>query len=142
VVEVVHAPAPIIRSVGINRAVGPVHADTSKQLAHLGLPHSLLPADMSHGLHCALVDAMSALPVPPPLPSGKGSVLAVIGERNAALAIARDVAESIEIDPEDVVVCGPRRRGRSAHTWLELSSAADAAEHRRSWRWRMHPTVV
>src|SRR5205085_11764695 len=76
------------------------------------------------------------------LPAGKGTVLAVVGERSEALTIARDLSVDMDLDPDDVVVCAPRRRGKSAHTWLELTTVEDAIEHRRSWRWRMHPTVV
>jgi len=138
-------PAPQIpRSVGRIRSYATDASDTSQQLVRLGLPPSLLPADLSHGLHCALVDAMARLPQPPALPTGKGSVLAVVGERAAALGIARDLSDGLDLDPQDVVICGPRRRGRGAksQTWLELACPEDAGEHRRSWRWRMHPTLV
>jgi hypothetical protein len=133
-----------LAAVATFRRALPVSSPEAAKLTQLGLPASLLPADLSHGLHCALVDAMAGLPQPPPLPTGKGTVLAVVGERTTALTVARDLADAVDLDPEDVVVCGPRRRGRPdrTQTWLELSSPADAGEHRRSWRWRMYPTVV
>src|SRR5207244_6640171 len=91
----------------------------------------------------ALVDAIARLPQATAAPTGQGTVLAVIGDRNEALAVARDLSEDMDLDPEDVVVCRPRRSGRrTAQVWLELTRANDAEEHRRSWRWRAHPTVV
>ena len=112
------------------------------QLQRLGLPGDLLPYDENaRGLHCALVDALGLLPAAPPLPAGRGTVLAVVGERTTATALARALATEMRLDTEEIVLCSQRRRGRTS-SWLELSSIADADEHRRSWRWRPQPTVV
>jgi hypothetical protein len=147
---VVHEPlvhvsavsAPASSQTMATRLRRPAGLPEAVRLSQLGLPGSLLPSDVSHGLHCALVEALRRLPQPPVLPTGKGTVLAVVGDRNDAVSIARDLSLDMQLDPEDVVVCASRRRGRAAHSWLELTTAEDAEEHRRSWRWRMHPTIV
>jgi hypothetical protein len=97
--------------------------------------------DASHGLHCALLDALADLPMAPALPVGRGTVLAVVGEKAAALDIARELAVDLRLHPDDVVICSPRR-SRDASDALELTSVQDADEHRRSWRRRFQPTIV
>jgi len=133
------APRPLVVPRPAALATVSPHAP---QLEKLGLPGALMPMDASHGLHCALVDALSDLPTAPPLPAGRGTVLAVVGERAAALEIARELAVDLRLHPDDVVMCAPRRRTRAGDSTFELTTPEDADEHRRSWRRRFDPTIV
>ena len=135
------APRPLV--VPRPAALSPVPAH-APQLEKLGLPGQLMPMDASHGLHCALIDALADLPMAPALPAGRGTVLAVVGERSAALEIARELAVDLRVHPDEVVMCTPTRRGRSTNDaeTFELNTPEDADEHRRSWRRRFEPTIV
>lgn len=110
-------------------------AAPARVLLELGLPETMLPADMSPGMAVAALLRSLDLPAVPPLPGQAGAVTVVVGERRAAARLAADVAAELHLSKSDVWIAepGPERPGR-------LVSAADAAAERRSWAGA--PTVV
>jgi hypothetical protein len=116
----------------------------SQALAALGLPARAFPAVLPDAtvaeLEEELCRALSrALPQPPPMPSTRGSVIAVVGTKTQALATARTLASQIGISQKQVEVATQRRLSRQVNL---ISSPEEAAEQRRGWRWRGQPAVV
>jgi hypothetical protein len=76
------------------------------RLLELGVPERLLgddfPAEVARrGTYAALTRALAAgLPTPPPLPSGPGEVLLVVGPGVETLAAARSLAATLRLDAE------------------------------------------
>jgi hypothetical protein len=124
---------------------------TSGALVRLGLPKEVVqrvPAGTDAST--ALLRMASQLPQPAPLPEGRGAVVAVVGDRADALALARSLSQEIGIDEDQVIVAAPEEAGRGA-SWVgshkvplyrQLTGAELAGEQRRSWRRRARPTVV
>ena len=123
----------------------------SRALARIGLPEDLRRAALTRPAPVAgtdptrwLVGLLENLPQAAPLPKGKGSVIVVVGARDAALDFARTVADELGLDDEALLLASPNSAGRTrpipAHR--RLKDADGAAEARRSWRRRARPTVV
>ena len=111
------------------------------QLKQLGLPVSFLPASEG-SLRGALIERLRSLPTAPPPPSTKGTVMVVAGPVPAATAAARTIAPTLGVDPDSIVVITPNRQGAGGGATLELTTPSEIDDHRRSWRWRAHPTLV
>jgi hypothetical protein len=106
------------------------------RLLELGLPAELAPATPVTGdLRTELWERLSQLPPPPPLPRTRGAVIAIIGVDDAPNALARRLAEELDIEPEHVLLSTPETLG-------DLSSTEGAEAFRRSCRRRAEPTVV
>jgi len=106
-------------------------------LARLGVPveRLALPLRTDEPATVALVRLLEQLPAPPPMPQGQGAVLAVVGLRTEARALAAVLAGRTGGGADDVVVVG---RGRG----VELRTVEEAEERRRAWRRRKRPTLV
>jgi hypothetical protein len=127
-------PAPVILP------TGPGH---SGALVKLGLPATLVPSVPSPAaLEAALRSSLNRLPAAPPLPRGTGSVVAVVGERGAAMKLARELATEAGLDPDAVTVATRKRLPARTPSHLTITDTEDAAEKRRSWRRRDRPSVV
>ncbi|GIU85825.1 MAG: hypothetical protein KatS3mg009_0340 [Acidimicrobiia bacterium] len=112
-------------------------------LVRLGVPARLVPRGVGmRELQGALVETMSRLPAPPPLPDAPGVVVAVVGAGAEPVLLARELAAEIGTDPDCVVLAVPQQLGGGVPAWLQVCDAATAEERRRSWRRRAHPTVV
>lgn len=112
-------------------------------LVRLGVPARLVPRGVAlRELQGALVETMSRLPAPPPLPDAPGVVVAVVGAGAEPVLLARELAEELGIDPDCVVLAVQQPLGGGIPAWLQVSDAATAEERRRSWRRRSHPTIV
>jgi hypothetical protein len=112
-------------------------------LVRLGVPARLVPRGVAlRELQGALVETMSRLPAPPPLPDAPGVVVAVVGAGAEPVLLARELAEELGIDPDCVVLAVPQPLTGGIPTWLQVCDAATAEERRRSWRRRAHPTIV
>ena len=145
------APAPVIATpvpapmtappappVGFSAPAGHVG-----QLVKMGLPASYVPAAPSTAaFEAALRSSLSRLPVAPALPKTTGSVLAVVGERAAALELARELSAEAGLDPDAVTIASRRRLPARTPENLVITSTDDALEKRRSWRRRSRPSVV
>jgi hypothetical protein len=101
----------------------------SKELLALGLPASMLPADMSPGMAVARLLQSLQLPAAPPLPFQPGGLTVVVGERRSAMRLATDVAKELLLDKRDVWIAEQGPEGRPDR----LSTPADAAVERRMW---------
>lgn len=110
-------------------------------LEQVGIPDALAPVPRSdrEALVVELLRVMEQVPRTDPLPTGPGSVIAVVGPRQDALGVARRLADDLGTDPDAVVVAAPRSRSRSA---TRIDGPDQASEQRRSWRRRRGPTVV
>ena len=138
-------PAPVISPAARH------HGVSSGALVRLGLPKEIVqrvPVGTDAG--AALFRMAAQLPQPPPLPECRGAVVAVVGDRADALALARSLSLEIGVDEDQVVVAAPEEAGRGT-SWVgshkvplyrQITGAELAAEQRRSWRRRARPTVV
>lgn len=134
------APVPAAPAARINVPTGPGYAGA---LVSMGLPATYVPAVPSPAaLEAALRSSLSRLPAAPPLPKGNGSVVAIVGERHAAMKIARDLAAEAGLDPDMVTLATRKRLPARTPVHLTITDTEDAAEKRRSWRRRERPSVV
>jgi hypothetical protein len=116
-----------------------------RALQALGLPAELcakvLPITSLEALEVTLTLVLrAALPALPVLPRSRGSVVAVLGPPDAVLTTARSLARELSLPNEEVPLAS-RRKVWSQKLTL-IGSPNDAAEQRRSWRWRTGPTVI
>ncbi len=122
-------------------------------LARLGLPSHLLPTLGHHSgdttepvrreeLASAILKAMATLPPPPKPPSMAGSILAVVGDAEAAVRLAGEIANEIGLDPNEVPVASPVPLRRRVPARRVIRGADGAAERAPGWKRRPHPTVV
>lgn len=109
-------------------------------LVRLGLPPAIVPAagDPVTGL----IDALRNLPAAGPVPRAAGEVMAVVGERSSALALARSIAAELGLDDNDVVLAAEGDDGEDLPLGCLLPSVPAVAEERCSARWRHRPSVV
>ena len=120
---------------------GGLPAPVGMRLRRLGLPAAILGAVVDTGdLRLDLTRALDTLPQAPPRPTAKGTVMAVVGAMAGGRSVAHEVAASLGLDDERVIVLTARPRSKTAA--LELSDAEEIREHRRSWRWRDEPVLV
>lgn len=117
--------------------------DDINDLRMLGVPEQYLPKQTALGdIYNRLVSAFRELPKPSALPTGQGSVIAVAGWRKAAIATAHDLAIRLGLDPADIVIASAHGNDLASARERTITSAQQATEQRRSWRWRDHPTIV
>jgi hypothetical protein len=121
----------------------PVIERPENLLANLGVPARLVPRGVGwRELNAALVDSLARLPAPPLLPDAPGVVVAVVGSGDQPMALARDLADDLGIDPDRVVLATPEPVASDVPAWLQVCDPETAEERRRSWRRRPYPTVV
>lgn len=131
-----HAPA----ATTTHLPTGPGHTGA---LVKMGLPATYVPAVPSPAaLEAALRSSLSRLPIAPPMPRTTGAVVAIVGERQAAMKVARDLATEAGLDPDSIALATSKRPPARAPQHLVISGSDDAAEKRRSWRRRDRPSVV
>lgn len=113
---------------------------SSHALGHLGLPAAIVPAgdDVATGL----LRALSALPVAAPVPATAGDVIAVVGERHAALALARTIAAELGLAHDEVVLASEHDDGEDLPLGCLLPTVPAVADERCSARWRRRPSIV
>jgi hypothetical protein len=121
----------------------PAAAPAPVELVRTGLPAQMLAAvEPGTDVAVALAQCLSTLPAPTPLPRSKGSVVAVVGDRESAMAIARDVAEEHDVDPATIVLASSSYRGKDIPEDQRIGSPDEAFDRRRSWGRRRHATIV
>jgi hypothetical protein len=132
------AATPMPAQVNLPAAGGHVGA-----LVKMGLPATYVPAVPSPAaLEAALRASLTRLPEAPAMPRSTGSVVAVVGERNAAMEIARDLSAQAGLDPDSITVATRKRMPARTPEHLVINGSEEAAERRRSWRRRERPSVV
>lgn len=93
-----------VRSPGAARAVlGDDLESFRASLDSLGLPPAYRPSRDESALD-GLARSLMALPVPAALPVSPGSLIAVVGSRRDARAVAHEVAASLDLDEADIMV--------------------------------------
>jgi hypothetical protein len=100
-------------------------------LESLGLPVAYRPSSHESVLD-GLVRSIASLPTPPALPLSVGSVIAVVGSRRDARAVAQEIAVTLDLDESDVIVSSDdpavrrriARRKRSARVSVVVLEAA------------------
>jgi hypothetical protein len=121
----------------------PIESFDRLRLSRVGLPDTLAStvASSTGDATMALLHIFDRLPRPDALPKVQGSVIAVLGNRQAALEVAERFAQQLGTDPSDVLVA--TRTGRAkVDEERRIDSVDTALERRRSWRRRRRPTVV
>jgi hypothetical protein len=117
-------------------------------LARLGLPEDITraaattPAPMGADPSAWLLGLLNRVPAPERLPQGPGSVIVVAGGREAALDLARQLADELGLDPEALLIASPTYKSRGIPAHRRLATEESAGEARRSWRRRPRPTIV
>jgi hypothetical protein len=136
----VPAPAPPARqraSSVVAPAIDRTNMPDARLLA-LGLPAEYAPSMALAGTdetRTALVQKLAQLPAPPMLPRASGVVIAVVGIGTAPIALARRIADDMEIENEHITLATPE-------SVSELSHPDEADAFRRSCRRRAEPTIV
>jgi hypothetical protein len=111
-------------------------------LARLGVPPKFVPRGVQGArLRSALIESLSTLPAPDPVPDAQGVVIAIVGIGSRPVMLARALAEEHGYDPDNVVVASSTELS-DVPSWLQLNDAETADERRRSWRRREHATFV
>ena len=106
------------------------------RLVALGLPPELVPSVAAAAdVRTAIVQRLAQLPAPPMLPRATGVVVAVVGIGTAPVALARRLADELEVESDHIVLATPEAIS-------ELSHPDEAEAFRRSCRRRSEPTVV
>ena len=132
------AAAPIPASVNL-----PAPSNHVGALVKMGLPAPYVPAAPSPAaVEAALRASLSRLPGAPAMPKTTGSVVAVVGESSAALALARDLSAEAGLDPDAVTIATRKRLPARTPENMVITGSDDAMEKRRSWRRRDRPSVV
>jgi len=125
--------APAVAPIGPDSTLLP-QADA--RLRALGLPSELAPSTAVTGdLRTALCQRLAQLPPPPVLPRTTGVVIAIVGIGTAPIALARRLADELDIDPDHVLLSTPEAMS-------DVSHPEEAEAFRRSCRRRAEPTIV
>jgi hypothetical protein len=112
-------------------------------LARMGVPAEILQRiDPRVDLYPQLVESFRSLPRPNPFPTARGSVVAVIGWRRAAISTARDLCSQLGLSEENVWFACSRNPDLDFSEDRVLTNTIDAAAQRRSWRRNDEPTVI
>jgi hypothetical protein len=113
-----------------------------RELAELGVPIHLVPDDAAD-VQDAVRTIVGRLPAPPRPPAGPGRVLAIVGPAGAALATARELRDSDDVDIEGIWTIGVSRGQARGTTLLQDAwGAASAAEQHRERGGRLAVAVV
>ncbi len=121
----------------------------NRTLARLGLPEDIRRAAVDRPAPGAgsdpsgwLLGLLEHLPSPVPLPQAPGAVIVVAGGREAAVALARQIAADLRLDAGALLVASIGYKGRAIPAERRITAVDTAAEWRRSWRRRPRPTIV
>lgn len=105
----------------------PVHT----ALQRAGVPAPLLAALPSPAAPGDVLDVLSTLPEPEPLPAEAGDLVVVVGPPHDALLVAQTLAEDLRTDPEHLIVAG-RADGRTSDAGRRADRVRDAVGARRA----------
>jgi hypothetical protein len=131
------APVPVRAGEAAPRPAPTAEPAVLARLADVGLGPVLLDLVRTglaagDGLEDALFAALAQLPTAPPLPFRRGSLLAVVGDHDAAWPVASELAD--EIGAPAVAFAALGAGGRHLNSELVARSAGEAAEKAPGWR--------
>jgi hypothetical protein len=109
-------------------------------LVRLGLPAAIVPA--TGDPVASLMEALRSLPVAAPVPAAPGAVVVVVGERDHALALARDLASELGIAEDEVALAAEGDGGEGVAPGCLLPTVPAVVDERCSARWRRRPSIV
>jgi hypothetical protein len=121
----------------LSTAAGPscaVAGSVALQLAQLGLPDHLQPADTGEALHACLTRVLRDLPKAPRPVDRPGAVVALVGPVVLAEEVAHDLAAELGLPRSAVLTAG----GPGEH----LPTPEQARTQRAAWRRRSRTTIV
>ena len=145
-----HMEGPALaKPAGLPEPLPPAPAIDARSLARVGLPEdirraasSVRPPAFGADPSAWLLGLLGDLPVAPALPQGPGSVIVVVGTREAALLLARQITAELGLDPDGLIMASTGYKGRAIPAERRITTVEAAMEARRSWRRRRRPTVV
>ena len=118
-------------------------ATVSGQLARLGLPAHLQPAETDSALYPALLQSLSSLPEAPAPDKRAGGVLAIVGPLAQSLQAGRLLARELGLPAASGVVLATSPRTLTDLPERQVLRDCDSAEARRStWSRRRNLTIV
>jgi hypothetical protein len=130
------APAPAPARTPVMPALPASAPLPDERLLALGLPRQFVPSSAAHAdIRGALVQRLAQLPAPPAVPNSAGVVIAIVGIGTAPIALARRLADELEVDPEHVMLASPEAMS-------DVSHPEEAEALRRSCRRRSEATIV
>ena len=119
----------VLERIASEAGASPAGPAKHQELLALGVPESMVPADMSPGMAVARLLQSLDLPAAPPLPFRPGAVTVVVGARRSAMRLATELARELLLTKRDVWIAEEGPDGRTGR----LSTPADAATERRTW---------
>lgn len=114
-----------------------------RPLVAAGIPADLaLRGESETDLPHAILRALEQVPQPAPLPDLPGAVIAVVGERRAAIALGRQLADELGLAPDTMLLASGRYHGSAFDENRRVDTVEAAAERRLGLRRRPGATVV
>jgi hypothetical protein len=119
---------------------------TDHPLASLGLPAPYIPADVFDSesvldLRTRLVDTLTErLPRTPVVRPSRGSIIAVVGQRDEAQKIALDIAREFGRPKEEIALASQHAKGKLSDG--VITSVENAEDAQRSWSRRKRITII
>jgi hypothetical protein len=104
-----------------------------RRLQALGVPTDVAFRATATDTYAALVEAFGTLPVAEPAPDGPGETLVVIGESTHAVEVARHVAGTLRLDPDEILFAGRNALAAGVSGKRRIASSHDA----RGWAKRL-----
>ncbi len=147
----VHARHVSVSTPGAPRPAAPVRSSgvaspalDQRWLTRVGIPANLAHhlTTISHDPAVELYHLMDRLELPEPLPTHRGSVIAVVGRRADAMELAEAFAAELGTNPDDILVAAPSFRGSGVVEARRVNSVDLALERRRGWRRAHRPTII
>jgi hypothetical protein len=129
------APAAVVEARPVAAPMG-----VGRELVGLGMPADVARRATGGDPYQAIVNALGSLPKAPAAPAGHGDVLVVAGELPAALALAQQVAATLGLDPDKMLVATKATAGVPAAR--RISDPADARQRARRMQVASTPHVV
>jgi hypothetical protein len=125
------APASPVPPPAPTRSPAPRLPDLKPGLRSLGVPDAYLPPGRRPSLDL-LADILATLPVPGPLPTGKGTVVAVVGAGDDLARTMGLVTSELALGQRDILQCPDTGTAAAADQRLERQIARRRADGRRS----------
>jgi hypothetical protein len=120
-------------------AIAEDRATRAAALVRLGLPELLVPAASDTG---ALVERLGLLPEARALPQRGGAVIALLGDRSAAMALAGELATELLLNPERIHLATTARGIATIPPERRIASVSAASALRAEARDADEPVIV